>query len=236
MRSKLLFFCFFVSASVLGQDAPKLSFGVAAGANSGGISNLPSMLVPESFYTGYALKGTDYLFGFSGNVFLNYKIAHSPVSIQPEIGFSMHPGCVKYSDVNGLNYSVDFKYNFVNIAFAFKVYVWRYLHLSVIPEFGYNISGEKLLYSSNGEALYGPDLETQQLMRQVIRGRSDFSLGGGFGYEFHLKKAGALYVDARYYFGLSDVIETYSNSYHFAEVTNHTHSAQLTLGYAFGIK
>ena len=100
--------------------------------------------------------------------------------------------------------------------------------MTVTPQVGFNLTPNNLFYTSNGEDMYGPDLETQQLMRNVIKGRTNVSLGFGLGYQF----LNMIYVDARYYLGVSDIIETMPNNYNFKEVKNNSWGVQLTVGWA----
>ena len=65
-------------------------------------------------------------------------------------------------------------------------------------------------------------------MRDVLKGRTNFSVGIGLGYEFTF----GLSVDVRYYYGISDVMETEVNNFHFIENNNASRVIQVTLGYA----
>jgi hypothetical protein len=120
----------------------------------------------------------------------------------------------------------------LNIGIGFKFYPWRNLFLSATPQVGFNLTPESLFYSSNKEDLYGSDLETQQLMRNVIKGRTNVSIALGLGYQF----CNRIYVDARYNLGITDMMETMPNSYRYIENSNKSNGFQLTVGYAFAIK
>lgn len=212
------------------NDSP-LNLGIFAGANGNQMTGLPEMIVPENYYTGYTLE-SQYRFGFTGGLFLNYRASHL-FGFQPELSFAMQHGQLHYSDINDLTYDLDFKYNYLNAGIGFKFYPWRNLFLSVTPQVGFNLTADNLFYRSNGEDLYGPDLETQQLMRNVIKGRTHVSTSFGLGYQF----LNRIYIDARYQLGLSDMIETMPNSYRFAESRNKMNGFQLTIGYTiFSIK
>jgi hypothetical protein len=65
-------------------------------------------------------------------------------------------------------------------------------------------------------------------MRDVLKGRTNVSIGVGAGYEFSF----GLSVDARYYYGISDVLETEVNNFHFIENNNASRVLQISLGYA----
>jgi hypothetical protein len=66
-------------------------------------------------------------------------------------------------------------------------------------------------------------------MRDVLRGRTNVSLGVGVGYEFPF----GLSVDARYYYGISDVLQTEVNNFHFIENPNASRVIQIAVRYAF---
>jgi len=204
-------------------------FGMCAGANYNQFTGLQEMIVSEDYYTGYSLD-SKYRFGFTGGVFFNYRV-HRLFGIQPEILYSMQPGRLQYSDINDFKYDLDFKYNYLNVGVSLKLYPWRHLFLSVSPQVGFPLTPNKLQYISNGEDMYGPDMETQQLMSNVIKGSTCVSIGFGLGYQFLNK----IYIDARYCLGINDMIETLPNSYRFAEVRNTINSVQFTIGYAFSI-
>jgi hypothetical protein len=211
------------------NDSP-INLGVFAGANGNQITGLSGMIVPENYYAGYNFTG-DYSFGFTGGIFLNYRPSHL-FAVQPELSFAMQNGRLNYSDINDFSYDLDFKYNYLNVGVGFKLYPWRNLFLSATPQIGFNLTPDDLFYKSNGKDLYGPDLETQQLMRSVIKGRTNVSIGFGLGYQF----LNRVYVDARYTLGISDLIETQANSFRFKENSNKSNGFQLTVGYAFSIK
>jgi hypothetical protein len=227
-RITIIFFVSLVSFSYINAQYTKnLMFGFKAGAAYSGISNLSSMIVSESYYTGYTLTEKD-RFGPVVGFFVNYKFEETSMAIQPELTYAMMGGLLNYSDVNGLNYQIDFRYEYVKLAFLAKAYITKGFHALGGPCLAYNISPTNLLYTSNGEALYGPDLEAQQQMRNVLKGKSDFSLVAGLGYEFK----NGINIEASYLFGLKDVIETQVNSFKFIENSNKSHSIQLTVGFA----
>jgi len=218
--------------SRFGNDDSRLDFGFFAGANKNQITGIPKMIEPnpEGLFSGYEFEVKD-RFGFLGGVFLNFR-PHPLFAVQPELGFAMMHGKVSYSDINDFEYDVNFKYNYLTAGIGFKFYPWRNLFLGFTPQVGFNLTANRLFFTSNGEAQFGPDLETQQLMRNVLKGRPNVTLGFGLGYQFW----NIFYVSARYNLGLSDVIETFANSYGFVETANLSHSFQVTLGVAIPLR
>lgn len=216
------------TGAIFAQYESGLSFGVRAGATYSGISNLPKLIVPESFYANYTFDEKD-VWGMTAGVFINFKFPGSRFGIQPEVNYASNLGSrLVYDDVNDYHYTMDLKYSYIQIGIPFKAYPWRGLYAAAAPMAGFNITPGKLEFHSN-TTQYGPDIEMQQQMSNVIKGRTDFSIGLGLGYEFSF----GLSIDAYYYFGLSDVVETQVNGFNFIENTNKSRAIRVTLGWAF---
>lgn len=226
-KSVIAIIFFFTSFVALAQYPKNLMFGFKAGAAYSGISNTSSMIVSETYYTGYSLNEESRL-GATAGFFLNYKFEGTAMAIQPELMYQRGGGLLKYNDVNGLDYTIDFKYEIIRLTFLAKAYPVGGLHIGAGPTLGYNAAPSAITYKSNGEALYGPDLETQQQLRNVLKGRADFGICAGLGYEF----TNGISIEACYVLGLSDVIETQANNFKFIDNTNKTSSIQFTVGYA----
>jgi len=203
-----------------------LQVGFKAGAAYTNISDLSKVLVSESYYTGYTFENSS-LLGFTGGLYLNYKFEGSISAIYAELSYSRLGNQLHYSDVNDLIYDFTVKYDFFNIELWYKTYLFNTFHLGAGPRIGFNLTPGNLFYTSNGEDLYGPDIRIQQQMRDVLKGRANFCLGVGTGYEFSF----GLSIDARYYYGLNDVMETEVNNFHFIENNNRSSIMQITLGY-----
>jgi len=201
--------------------------GIKAGAGYTGISNLSKMIVSESYYSGYTFTNNG-KFGFTGGLYFNYKFKESISAFYAEASYSQLGDILHYSDINGLEYDMEIKYDYINLDFWYKAYLFAGLNVGLGPRIGFNLTPGGLFYTSNGEAIYGPDIRIQQQMRDVLKGKTNFSLGLSIGYEMPF----GLSVDARYYFGISDVIETEVNNFHFIENKNTSHVLQITLGYA----
>ena len=214
------------------RNESPLSFGFFAGANRNEITGIPKMIVPnpDEQFGGFEFE-THERFGFTGGVFLNYR-PHHLFAIQPELGFAMMHGKASYSDINDFEYDLIFKYNYLTAGVNFKLYPWRDLFLSVTPQVGFNLTSNRLVYTSNGEAQFGPDLQTQQLMQNVIKGRPNVTLSFGLGYQF----LNRFYITARYYMGLSDVIETLANSFGYVENVNLSNGFQVSVGWALPLR
>ena len=213
------------------SDDKFLQIGLKAGAVYTKITNLAKMLVSESYYTGYTFENSSQ-WGFTGGIYLNYKLKESISAIYSEISYSRLGSKLHYSDIYDFNYDFIVKYNYVNLELWYKAYLYGGLHLGTGPRIGFNLSPGDIFYTSNGEDEFGPDIRIQQQMRDVLTGRTNFSVGVSAGYEFDF----GISIDVRYYYGISDVIETDVNNFHFIENHNNSHVLQFTIGYAIPYK
>ena len=204
-----------------------LQVGLKAGAVYTSITDLSKVLVSESYYTGYTFENSDE-WGFTGGLYINYKFQESISAIYSELSYAQLGNKLSYSDIYDFNYDFIIKYNYINLDLWYKAYFFEGLHIGTGPRIGFNLTPGGLYYTSNGEDLFGPDIRIQQQMRDVLKGRANFSLGVSAGYEF----SNGISIDARYYYGISDVMETEVNNFHFIENKNASRVLQITLGYA----
>lgn len=209
------------------RDENFLQVGFKAGAVYTTITDLSKVLVSESYYTGYTFENSG-LWGFAGGLYVNYKLSESISAIYAELSYGRVGNKLHYSDINDLNYDFVLKYNYLNLDLWYRIYFLEGLSLGAGPRLGFNLTPGALYYTSNGEDLYGPDIRIQQQMRDVLKGRMNVSLGISVGYEFPF----GLSVDARYYYGMNDIMETEVNNFHFIENNNASRVIQITLGYA----
>ena len=204
-----------------------LQVGIKAGAVYTNITDLSKVLVSESYYTGYTFENSDE-WGFTGGLYINYKFQESISAIYSELSYARLGNKLHYSDIYDFNYDLIIKYNYINLELWYKAYFFKGLHIGTGPRIGFNLTPGGLYYTSNGEDLFGPDIRIQQQMRDVLKGRTNFSLGVSAGYEF----SNGLSIDVRYYYGISDVMATEVNNFHFIENKNASRVLQITLGYA----
>jgi hypothetical protein len=208
-----------------------LQIGLKAGAVYTKITDLSKMLVSEPYYTGYTFDNSSQ-WGFTGGIYLNYKLEESISAIYSEISYSRLGNKLHYSDIYDLNYDFIIKYNYLNLELWYKAYIFGGFHVGTGPRIGFNLTPGELYYTSNGEAQFGPDIRIQQQMRDVLKGCTNFSVGVSAGYEFEF----GISIDVRYYYGISDVVETEVNNFHFIENNNNSRVLQITIGYAIPYK
>ncbi len=207
------------------------AIGFKAGAAYSNISNMENMLIPEDYFEASAYSFTTKgVYGAVVGVFVHFRVPGTFFAMQPEVTYSMQGATVSYSDINSFGYDLIFNYHYVNVALLFKGQLYG-VSLRAAPRMGFVVNPEAITYTSNSHA-YGSDQDIQQGLRNVLKGRIDFSIGAGLAYEFKF----GLGIEAMYYFGISDVVETLYNSYNFIENSNRSSSAQLTVAYTLPLK
>jgi hypothetical protein len=204
-----------------------ITIGLKTGATYSKIEDVDRVLVSESNYTGYNFTN-QYSWGGTTGIYINYKMEETILAIYSEIMYTRLGTLLKYSDINDYNYTIQLKYNFIAFELFCKAYIYKGLSVGIGPNLAFNITPDGLVFSSNGEDIYGPDLRIQQDMRNVLKGKPNFSVGARIGYEFDF----GINIEASYYYGLGDIMETLVNNYHFIETKNACNSFRFTLGYA----
>lgn len=209
-------------------------FGFKAGGTYSKIDEIKTTLIrpvhPEATYNTSIVPR----YGAVAGMFFYYKFrGGSFLAIQPEILYSMEGGDFKYDDVNGLEYHIQFRYEYLNISPQFKIYPFAEFgegisgfHVGIAPQLGVSLASTNIVYTSNTEVI-GQDLQIQQNLREVLKGKNNVSLGLSAGIEL-----GRFFVEARWNIGLNDVVETQANGYYFIENRNRSQSYFLTVAYA----
>lgn len=204
-----------------------ITIGLKTGATYSKIADIDRVLVSETLYTGYNFNN-QYSWGGTTGIYINYKMEETILAIYSEIMYTRMGTNLNYSDINDFNYKLQVKYNFIAFELFCKAYIYKGLNIGIGPNLAFNITPDGLVYSSNGEDKYGPDLRIQQDMRNVLKGKPNFSIGAGIAYEFDF----GISLETRFYYGLGDIMETLVNNYHFIETKNACNSFRFTIGYA----
>ena len=209
-------------------------FGFKAGGTYSKIDEIKTTLIrpvhPEATYNTSVVPR----YGAVAGLFFYYKFrGGSFLAIQPEILYAMEGGDFMYDDVNGLEYQIQFRYEYLNISPQFKIYPLAEFgegisgfHVGIAPQISVNLASTNIVYTSN-TAIIGQDLQIQQNLREVLKGKNNVSIGLSAGME-----VGRLFVEARWNIGLTDVVETQANGYYFIENKNRSQSYFLTVAYA----
>lgn len=226
----LLFLCpVFLTAQrdVGGRFEDGFFWGFKGGATYARLDAIRTTLISPIYPVETYSTTDDYRLGATGAFFIDYR--HDPdafIAGRIELGYAMQGGSFLYQDVNGLSYEMNFNYDFFTIAPLVKVNIppgWPYVLAGI--QFGVNLTPETITYTSNDEDTI--DLQVQQSLREVLKGRGNTALTAGVGFE--ITRSG-LYLEARYTHGLTDVVETQANGFLFIENKNINSYYQLTVG------
>lgn len=220
-------------------------YGIKAGATLSSIDGINTTIIREWYPANtYAVEKVR-RWGFTGGVFFYHRFPQSAVAVQPEVTYAMQGSHLHYadtikltpSDTVGLDYLMKFRYQYINITPLIKIFPFHFQdnflswwHVDIGLQLGVNVTAENITYTSNKPYL-GPDLQIQQNLRGVLKGKTDVSVALGFGLES--KGEVPISFDARVNLGFVDTIETLANGYNFIENPNRSISFQATLGYAF---
>lgn len=228
MKRALYLLLFLLSAGLLSAQPidDEYFYGFKAGVNYYAIDEIATTIIPPVFAAeSYSVENSPRL-GFVGGLYFYHRFRRSRTAIQPEILFAMQGSDFNYSDINGLDYQIAFKYQYVNLGVLCKVYPFSGFHFAAGPQVGFNVANTNISYRSNMPDL-GPDLQIQQSLREVLKGETDINVNLGLGYDFEF----GLCIEARYSLGVKDVIETLANGYNFIENSNKTKGYQITVGW-----
>ncbi len=221
----------------------KWGIGIKAGGITAKIGDLKTTIIREWHPDSTYMLEEKYNWGFTGGVAFYYRFPNSAVAIQPEVTFSMQGSQLHYTDsilisdtdTVGLDYTMKFKYQYINILPLFKIYPFlnqdnflNQLHVLIGPQLSINIAPANITYVSN-KPYIGPDLQIQQNLRGVLKGRTDVSVALGLGYQ--LPGEYPFSLECRANLGFVDTVQTLANGYNFIENRNPSVSFQLTLGY-----
>lgn len=204
----------------------KFYYGFFAGVTQSQISEVQTTLIRPIFPVETYSTRIDPLRGFTAGAVVYYRFEKSKFAIQPEISYASQGGIFHYEDIEELQYDMQFNYSFLNITPMVKFYTVHGLYASVGPQLGIIINRSSLTYTSN-QPDFGPDLQIQQSLREVLKGNNHVGIVLGAGYD----TPWGLNINARWVYGLSDAIETQANGFYFIENKNPASSFQLTLGY-----
>ncbi len=204
----------------------KFFYGFKAGAILSDVSDIASTIIrpvfPVDTYSTSIVRRKGITAGFS----VYHRFKDSRLAIQPEISYAIGGADFRYMDVNDLDYTIDFNYQYLNISMMIKMYLTRGAFFNLGPTLGLNLTRTSLTYKSNMPEL-GPDLQIQQSLREVLKGKNNFSLSGGIGYDAEM----GLGIEFRYNLGVVDVLETQANGFFFIENDNLSNSIQVTVTY-----
>lgn len=176
----------------------------------------------------YGIEGTDAFIQFEGGYSAPF-ITEDP--------FDRAQGI--YSDVEGLEYAINFPYQQVHLRTMVGAYLIPYISGKIGFDWGINTTPDRITYDSN-DATIGRDLAIRDELRDKLIGKNDFGplLGVGLNIPVGFFKDDfnwMIFFDGYYKIGLSDVIFTRSNNFRLQERQNRTQSFQINAGFRISI-
>jgi len=209
------------------MDDGEFYYGFKAGVISSNIKDISTTIIPSFFPEETYKTSLSNRLGFAGGFFIHHRFNRSKLAIQPELSYSQGGGNFTYSDNEELEYTIAFKYSYFDITPILKINLLHGFHFDVGPRISFSLEENNLTYVSNKPEL-GPDLQIQQSLREVLKGKNNFSVLVGVGYDLPM----GLMLNFEYHLGFSDIIETQANGFYFIENKNSSSSYQVSLAYA----
>jgi|SRR5688572_26458309 len=196
------------------------AFGFKAGGNYSKVSSLSTIILSEPYFLNYNIKETG-RFGWNLGIFYEYKLENERLGFQSEIMYSRQGGNVEFNNYDkDFNYKMEFAYQYVNIIGLAKWFPWEgNLSLGAGPFFGINVATRNIKYKSWGEGkedAFGTDLQQEQQLRNVLRGKNNFGIAVDAGYDINA----TVKIGGRWYWSGTNTVETQANSYNFIPVKN----------------
>jgi hypothetical protein len=216
------------------QRNSNLICGFQLSANRSQITDLETMIIPETFFTGYD-KGIQWKNSLGGGLFLNYRDMEedalpSWLGAQFETGFSRQNGMMNFDNhQTGYHYNIQFRYDYIYLTFLPKWYLFadgsyknfaQAINVGVGAVVNFKTNSEDLYFKSTekgSEPGFGSDLEQQRELRDVLKGKTNAGILFNLGIELPNFPVS---VDFRYVTGITDVINTEANPYNFINNNN----------------
>jgi hypothetical protein len=221
MQLRSLILCMVASAFIGTTTHGQIySFGGRAGANYSKISNLSTIILSEPYFLNYTIKESSRI-GWHLGIFYEYKLEDERLGFDTEIMYSAQGGNVEFSNVEkDFNYKMEFGYQYINIVGLAKWFPNSgKVGLGAGPFFGINVATRNIKYKSWGEGkedAFGTDLQQEQQLRNVLRGKNNFGLALDATYDINE----IIKIGGRWYWSATNAVETQSNSYNFIPAKN----------------
>jgi len=211
---------FALSLSATATYGQIYSFGFKAGANYSKISNLSTIILSEPYFINYSISESG-RYGWHLGIFYEYKFEEAPLGFQSEIQYSRQGGNVDFSNFDkDFHYKMEFAYQYINILSIAKWYPYKgHVSLGAGPFLGINVATRNIIYKSWGTgklAAFGTDLQQQQQLRNVLRGKNNFGLAVDAAWDIN----DYVKIGGRYYWSATNAVETQANSYNFIPKKN----------------
>jgi hypothetical protein len=210
------------------------------------IGALPEMIIPSRFSDSTYSVQEKRNVGFNGSLFVYHRLENLPwLAIEGNLVGSQVKSGFQYADTAGLTYDMDFQYWYGGLQLATKIYpgaskdeqnddeLWRGFFVRLGLQAGLNLTPSSITYCHDPVAIYGPCAAVEEELRRVLKGKGDFGFTGGIGYDIRFSDTGyGLNLEARYYHGTADVINTLNNGYEFSDPVNQVRTVQFSASFA----
>jgi hypothetical protein len=203
-------------------------FGLRIGGNYSTVTNLSNMLVNDENKPTYAFsEKTSYSPAVS--LFSHYHFEETQIALEGGLNYMQIAVDVdKNSLETASNETFNFQYQYLGLGLYTKVYLYRGLLVGVGANMGICLNSSSGITYQSSTGSMAQDLQSEEHIRQALKGRANVSAGAVLGYEFKF----GLSVRASYLYGFTDLVETGVNPYKFSEVTNNARSMQVAVGWA----
>ena len=213
--------------------AQTFSFGFKGGANYSKVSNLSTIILSEPYFLNYSMKESG-RYGWHLGIFYDYRIDDSPLGFQSEIQYSTQGGNLEFNNYEkDFNYKMAFAYQYINIVGLAKWFPWSgKVSVGAGPFLGINVATRNIKYNSWGagkQDAFGSDLQQQQQLRNVLRGKNNF----GLALDAAIDVNKYVKIGARYYWSATNTVETQANSYNFITAKNTNSVIELSVAIGF---
>lgn len=236
----LLFFLGILPNPAYAQTFDGVRISIKGGALYSGTNNLETTILSEPYFINYTLNNKKKL-GFMGGLGVNWELKNTVASLNLDILYAQQGSDFLFNNTEkDFNYKMQFNYRYLNFPLMLKVYPFEKVHdglhgfnVGAGPQFGLNLTPGNIIYTSGGQGklpAFGSDLEQQQQLRNVLKGKNNFGLNFHLGYDF---VGAGLNLEFQYYYGLTDIVQTEANAYNFIENKNTNTTIQFTLGWEF---
>lgn len=215
------------------------------------IQNLETTILSEPFFLNYSLKKKP-VSGFGVNGFVNFMLTDWGLSLNVELGYANQGSQLDFRDsAKDFNYKMGFNYRYITLAPSVRWYpfsssdgsdgnpenkeFFKGSYLFAGMQLGTQLNPEAITYESWGAGAlpaFGLDREQESQLRTVLKGKMNLGVIAGIGHEFYYPFPFS--INARYHWGMSDVVETLPNSYNFISNKNRNNFFQFGLNVFLG--
>ncbi len=214
------------------QYHDELMFGLRIGGSYSTVTNLTNVLINDENKPMYEFsEKTTYTPAVS--LFSHYRFKDTQIALEGALNYNQIAVDVdKNSLVSASKETFNFQYQYLGFGLYTKVYLYRGLMVGVGTNVGTCLNSSSGIAYQSSTGSMAQDLQSEEHIRQALKGRANVTGGAVLGYEFRF----GLSVQASYLYGFTDLVETGVNPYKFSEVRNNARSLQVAVSWAVSRK